>query len=258
MHKPRELTAAYIPKQDYFPRKVLNLSLIMQHESAKHNIEFEYRLGEDRPDKVARELVTELSLDPSAISMVTREIELLVKSELKKLDSQTIFQSASQSRKYKPDLIVSKPSKPPKVMVIETYTKSTRKSSTDSSIDSPTVQNLFLKEPASPVKSNSSIYGASGAKSTTSENEASSKHAIPCLSVILRRGNADNKRSEVETLQQALNEVLGLNAKVDGLFTRKTESFVKQFQERQGLEVDGIVTHDLWDRLMIERERLSS
>ena len=55
--------------------------------------------------------------------------------------------------------------------------------------------------------------------------------------------------SDVETLQAMLNEVYGSVLVVDGIFGKKTEGFVKQYQEDNHLVVNGIVRSETWSSL---------
>lgn len=255
-HMKTEVSPSFSTIHHHRP-KVLNLSLILTQQGQKHHIEFEYRVGEDKPEIVARELVNELMLEPSAVYQVSTEIETLVTRKLKSIEPRSIFHDSSREFKVEnkvTGIIGNGGAKVPRSLRepdpnFEVASRSSHKSSVDSSFDF-TPQSHF-HEPDSPFR-NGSIYAASGTKSITSDSEghAEKRHMLPTLTHAMRRGADNNKKSEVETLQSALNEVLGTKAQIDGLFTRKTESLVKQFQESQGLEVDGIVTHDLWDRLM--------
>lgn len=58
----------------------------------------------------------------------------------------------------------------------------------------------------------------------------------------LKPGSRDTKA--VSALQNALNDLLGTDMAVDGKFGNDTREAVKQFQEQQGLEADGIVGED--------------
>ena len=53
-----------------------------------------------------------------------------------------------------------------------------------------------------------------------------------------------SKGPEVEALQQMLNERTGGNLEVDGVFGDKTLAAVREFQQSQGIDVDGIVGND--------------
>jgi WNK lysine deficient protein kinase len=268
--KPKPADSAGYPLRSHGvpqPLKVLNLSLILQREGCQDHIEFEYRVDKDRPETVAKELVDELMLDPSAFNAVTKEIETLVKRSLKP-DMPTIFQESSNpfklTREDSKSKLASKTAKRSREDDIEQGSRSSQKSSANESYEIP-APSQSLVEPESPSKSNYSAFETSGKKSRISDSSSNAERRpiVPCLSNVMRRGQENNLKSEVETLQLALNEVLGIKLRIDGVFSRKTEASVKQFQDAQGLEVDGIVTHDLWDRLMsnlyaVERERLVS
>ncbi len=56
---------------------------------------------------------------------------------------------------------------------------------------------------------------------------------------VIKPGSPDN--GAVTALQEALNDALGANLEVDGRFGGNTEDAVRQFQQQNGLEVDGKV-----------------
>jgi hypothetical protein len=62
-----------------------------------------------------------------------------------------------------------------------------------------------------------------------------------------------DRGSEVRDLQNALNQVLGLDLDVDGIFGPATRAAVIQFQRDNGETMDGVVTAAMMDRL---RKRL--
>lgn len=63
---------------------------------------------------------------------------------------------------------------------------------------------------------------------------------------------SNNSASDVRTLQQALNAVIGASLSVDGDFGIKTHRAVCQYQQSRGLEVDGEVGSITWIFLMGE------
>lgn len=64
----------------------------------------------------------------------------------------------------------------------------------------------------------------------------------------LEPGSRDPKA--VSALQNALNDLLGTDMAVDGKFGNDTRDAVKQFQQQQGLEADGIVGEDTREALL--------
>jgi hypothetical protein len=66
---------------------------------------------------------------------------------------------------------------------------------------------------------------------------------------LLRIGS---KGSQVTQLQQRLNEIYEEQIKVDGDFGELTEALVIDFQETNGLQVDGTVGPDTWQKLFQE------
>ena len=55
--------------------------------------------------------------------------------------------------------------------------------------------------------------------------------------------------ADVKTLQEYLNKN-GANLKVDGIFGNQTQSAVKNYQQQNGLSVDGIVGVNTWSTLL--------
>lgn len=116
------------------------------------------------------------------------------------------------------------------------------------------------EEPSSSVDAFSSAWGESSSpekdksgkdktgqersdeiKSARSSSEYSSmKEALG--EGVLKPGSPDN--GAVSALQEALNEALGGSLEVDGDFGGATEDAVREFQEQNGLEVDGKVGDD--------------
>ena len=70
--------------------------------------------------------------------------------------------------------------------------------------------------------------------------------------MLIRRGD---RGEEVKTVQRALNR-FGFNLDDDGIFGGDTEAAVRQFQVRNGLDVDGIVGEDTLNALGLEPDTL--
>jgi murein L,D-transpeptidase YcbB/YkuD len=51
---------------------------------------------------------------------------------------------------------------------------------------------------------------------------------------------ADAKKEEIKQLQQALNKLLGTSLVVDGMFGEKSREAVLEFQQKNGLQADGV------------------
>ena len=60
-----------------------------------------------------------------------------------------------------------------------------------------------------------------------------------------------SKGDDVKYLQDLLN-YYGYTVTVDGIFGKKTEAAVKQFQKSRKLTVDGIVGQKTWNALIAE------
>ena len=116
-----------------------------------------------------------------------------------------------------------------KVSAKNTSSKSTKKEKSRSSSKSGTSGN-------SGSNSGSNSGGSSGSNSGNSSNNSSST---------LKRGSKGN---EVKKLQKRLNE-LGYGLTVDGDFGANTENAVKDFQNKNGLSVDGVVGSKTWAKL---------
>lgn len=61
-----------------------------------------------------------------------------------------------------------------------------------------------------------------------------------------------SKGAEVKTLQTALNKACPYGLTVDGVFGKKTEAAVKDFQKHNDLSVDGIAGAKTWSKLGYE------
>lgn len=77
-----------------------------------------------------------------------------------------------------------------------------------------------------------------------SVNQDQAIYSLPTL----RLGSKGDK---VRYLQEILN-YYGYNVTVDGIFGKKTEAAVKQFQKSRKLNVDGIVGLKTWNALLAE------
>lgn len=73
--------------------------------------------------------------------------------------------------------------------------------------------------------------------------------------IYLKKGAESNDENMVKRLQEALNLVLSSDLHVDGVYSKKTEQLVKEFQENQGLEVTGIVESATWYALNLHYQR---
>ena len=62
-----------------------------------------------------------------------------------------------------------------------------------------------------------------------------------------------SKGDDVKYLQNLLN-YYGYTVTVDGIFGKKTEAAVKQFQKSRKLKVDGIVGQKTWNALLADYE----
>lgn len=74
--------------------------------------------------------------------------------------------------------------------------------------------------------------------------------------IYLKKGGESNDEVMVKRLQEALNLVLSSDLHVDGIYSKKTEQLVKEFQENQGLEVTGIVESATWSALSLHYQRV--
>mmetsp|Transcript_33479 Transcript_33479/g.58657 ORF Transcript_33479/g.58657 Transcript_33479/m.58657 type:complete len:566 (-) Transcript_33479:74-1771(-) len=246
--------------------KVLSLSLILQYEGESNQIDFDYKVGEDKPETVAAEMVEALQLESSAINVVTKEIETLVKAKIALNEASGACQDLKIKDLRREGTMFSDVAKSVQQDIrardadsSACVTCHSKISSINCSFDAQ-ASHIDRGEPFSSSKSSSSHCEESARNSRLSDDSIESadhKH-IPSFAGSLRRGNEGNTKSDVEALQRALNAVLGVKCRIDGVFARKTESLVKQFQEKYRLHVDGVVTHEVWDRLMTEQDRLSS
>lgn len=234
-------------KAEVVQPKILALSLILQYEGESNQIDFEYKLGEDKPETVAAEMVEALHLEQSAINIVTKEIEALVRAKVF-----TIEPTPRRPEENKFSEVAKAVKRDQRLRDEETENIS-KLSSVNGSFDTQT--NHVEKEQLSSSKSSSSHedFTRHSRLSDSSLESADHKNPIPNFTGCIRRGHDTNSKTEVEALQRALNTALGVRCRIDGVFARKTESLVKEFQEKHRMHVDGIVTHEVWDRLMSKR-----
>ena len=66
---------------------------------------------------------------------------------------------------------------------------------------------------------------------------------------VLKCGGSTNEEIEVVRLQTLLNQALGEVLRVNGVFGKKTEACVKQFEELQGWAPTGVVSARVWEAL---------
>jgi WNK lysine deficient protein kinase len=189
--KPKPLeTSAYPSRSIGLPQplKILNLSLILQREGSQDHIEFKYQVDKDRPEAVAKELVSELMLDPSALNAVTKEIETLVNRALK-TDKPPTSKLAREDSK---NTLLSKGARRSKEDDVE---QGSQKSANES-YETP-AHTQALAEPESPAMSNCSAFETSGKKSriSGSSSNAERRPIMPCLSGVMRRGHENTRHS---------------------------------------------------------------
>ena len=68
--------------------------------------------------------------------------------------------------------------------------------------------------------------------------------------VVICARNKSNDPRDVKQLQEALGNILGFRIQSEGVFCKKTEQQVKDFQEEIGLSPNGIVCNKLWANIM--------
>ena len=80
-----------------------------------------------------------------------------------------------------------------------------------------------------------------------SDMESRNEGIVPYFLRTCRLGDIDGFTRDVQHLQCALSGLGYKNLGIVGVFGPKTEKAVKDFQEKHGLEVDGIVTPEVWE-----------
>ena len=71
----------------------------------------------------------------------------------------------------------------------------------------------------------------------------------PHTAITLIKYGHDNNEEDVRMLQTALLWIYPSGLHINGVYGKKTEAQVKRFQEERELEVTGVVTPDLWNRI---------
>ena len=89
------------------------------------------------------------------------------------------------------------------------------------------------------------IFGYARPKYPTLENKSDINISFPTI----RKGNCGNVVKVLQFALVAYEYNIGKYG-IDGEFGSDTESAVKQFQKNSGIEVDGIVGRDTWNKLM--------
>lgn len=72
---------------------------------------------------------------------------------------------------------------------------------------------------------------------------------------LVRQGNTDEDAFGAVTIIQHLLNDHGANVRVDGAFGPQTDGAVRQFQQSNGLGVDGIVGNQTWPALVVQVAR---
>jgi peptidoglycan hydrolase-like protein with peptidoglycan-binding domain len=73
----------------------------------------------------------------------------------------------------------------------------------------------------------------------------------------VRKGDRDQEGTNVRKIQYLLRH-RGLRLGVDGIFGPETDGRVRQFQQSNGLVVDGIVGPKTWSKLIVQIQRGST
>lgn len=71
----------------------------------------------------------------------------------------------------------------------------------------------------------------------------------PRTAITLIKYGQENSEEDVRMLQTALSGIYPSTLHINGVYGKKTEALVNRFQEERDLEVTGVVTPDLWNRI---------
>ena len=228
-------------------QKKVKVDLVVNLNDALVKVEFEYNPKKDTPEKVSEELLSELNIPrfflPPTISVIRRKIQ----EKLSKIED--LLTLSPQTQPLSMSSVGSLPVKDVKFSLIEELS----------------VHQLG--------QSLQTVKGESGDVSEVGKLDQSCPmlldmvpkvKIIPSSSedlkaengVFLKKGGERNEEVQVKRLQEALNVVMSCELHVDGVFSKKTEQLVKEFQERQGLEVTGVVEPGTWTALVLQYQRL--
>ena len=196
----------------------IDISMIINDNGEPRQISFPFDLENDTPEKVAEEMIEGLKLNRSYIISVAKEIEV-------KLNTAKIEQSVDPHALLDSTLLL----------------KSPQKRLSDHSLF-PIAS--FVED----YDSDSNIPANSYMKTVKSVNDLVMMESCSDFHV-LRKG-IDNDKASVKRLQIALSVALNAPMKNDGFFGKKVDTSVKLFQQSHGLKPDGIVTKEVWDKLL--------
>ena len=206
------------------PASLIEVSLIINDNGEPQQISFPFDLENDTPEKVAEEMVENLGLSRSYIVPVAKEIEV-------KVDSVKKFGSFGVKRPQQN---------------ATNMPKSINSTSNNLNIDPCLGECLNASQRTNKdyvFNDKSSIM-----KMIRSENDLSLLD-IDDYFAIIKKG-INNDRTKVKRVQIALVTALNASLRIDGFFGQKTETLVKMFQESEKVKPDGIVTEELWNKLL--------
>ena len=226
IHQPLTFSYSPISNQSSMssPASLIEVSLIINDNGEPQQISFPFDLENDTPEKVAEEMVENLGLSRSYIVPVAKEIEV-------KVDSVKKFGSFGVKRPQQN---------------ATNMPKSINSTSNNLNIDPCLGECLNASQRTNKdyvFNDKSSIM-----KMIRSENDLSLLD-IDDYFAIIKKG-INNDRTKVKRVQIALVTALNASLRIDGFFGQKTETLVKMFQESEKVKPDGIVTEELWNKLL--------
>ena len=199
----------------------VELTLPGSHYQRTKRVGFSYNLDTDTPDSVAAEMVTELGLTSALTPERSRQISDTLHHHKPSHEPASTPRPGHKPNHSAFDGVSSRPS------FMKCY------------IQGPDVDSFY-------VQPNSADRVP---KQITGRRSMDTHLSAPVLRSSLRVSSSANDENDVIMLQTALNRIFGAHLLTSGVFGRKTEEFVKKFQEMERVLQSGVVTEELWEAI---------
>jgi len=224
---------------------------------SQRRIEFPFDLDTDTPEGVAEEMVEELHLPQELTPTLSKQIS----SHLAPI----FFDSQSPSHDSLPeeDQGHIDPKEMVKLLASLEHTHSPvsdSRSSFANTLTSASKGSLVSSRSLSPIEAKTEPAQKKGNRKAplsvnTQRDDSDGQRMSPNVpqsphtAITLIKYGHDNNEEDVRMLQTALLWIYPSGLHINGVYGKKTEAQVKRFQEERELEVTGVVTPDLWNRI---------
>ncbi|CAG9334949.1 WNK4_8 [Blepharisma stoltei] len=223
--------------------------IIKDNRGALRQVTFQFDLNSDTPETVAEEMVRDLALDPALVIPIANEIEILVFSNSKNICLECYHKEKNCNEKSEDFCIHTNNNRAP----IYSTRKVSISAPEEAEINNDSIENVQIEHSLEDLLLLDNTTFNIPNKELPQINE---EIQYPFRGVIRKRTTQGNDKENVIQLQQALSAVLRTRVKVNGFYGQKCENIVKKFQDREGFEPDGIVSEELWNKLMVEYSKV--